>query len=96
MKNIAAKIFAVILAIALLASIIAVPLTQCNKKTYYAQALAEESSNPWMGILFIVLGLLITVGAVMYMYRTMKKNKAKQQPKINNKRYQRTPKNSEK
>jgi len=95
-KNIAAKIFAVILAIALLISIIAIPLTQCNKKTYYAQVLAESNSNPWMGILFVVLGLLITASAFIYMYRTMKKNKAKSQSKINSKRYQRTPKDSKK
>ena len=92
MKNIAAKIFAVILAIALLASVVAVPLTQCNKKTSYTQDLAESGNDPWMGILFVVLGVLITAGAFIYMYRTMKKNKVKKEPEPKNKRYQRTPK----
>jgi len=95
-KNIAAKIFAVILAIALVVSVIAVPLTQCNKKTPYAQALTENNNDPWMGVLFVVLGILITTGAFIYMYRTMKKNRQNKEQKPNSKRRQRTPKDSNK
>ena len=96
MKNIA-KIFAIILAIVLLISMISVPLTQCNKKTPYAQSLAENSSDPWMGILLITLGLFITAGAFIYMYRTMKKNRQNKGQKPNNKYYRHhNPKESDK